>query len=440
MTKPDFSPSAGVRASRQGDLGLRELVALGVGGMIGGGIFSVLGLAAGLAGPGVPVAFGLGSVVAATAAYSYVRLALTYRRNGASYTYAKVAFAAHPRVAAVVGWAVVVGYMGTLALYAFTFGAYVSDLLGFEGSRLVRFVLSVGVLAVFAGVNLRGVRSSGLIEDLLVYLKIALLGILAVVGLTGVKADGLTPVLKEGTSSVLMTAALVFVAFEGFQLITNTVENTRRPERNIPAGIYLSIAITTVLYILLAIVALGHLSVSELIQAEEYTLAVAAEPVLGRAGRVMVALSAVLATSSAINSTLLGSSQMAATMASERTMPAFLHPRGSVPRAAIACIAGVSAVLTLAGSLEFIATFSSITFLLVTFSVGLANLKLRSETGASVAIVVAGLLLNATTVVLLVIYLAGNGPWTLLGLALFYLLTTAAAILASRNASTGDST
>ena len=438
MTKPDFSPSAGVRASRQGDLGLRELVALGVGGMIGGGIFSVLGLAAGLAGPGVPVAFGLGSVVAATAAYSYVRLALTYRRNGASYTYAKVAFADHPRVAAVVGWAVVVGYMGTLALYAFTFGAYVSDLLGFEGSRLARFVLSVGVLAAFAGVNLRGVRSSGLIEDLLVYLKIALLGILAVVGLTGVNTDGLTPVLKEGSSSVLMTAALVFVAFEGFQLITNTVENARRPERNIPAGIYLSIAITTVLYILLAIVALGHLSVSELIEAEEYTLAVAAEPVLGRAGRVMVALSAVLATSSAINSTLLGSSQMAATMASERTMPTFLHPRGTVPRAAVAFIAGVSAVLTLAGSLEFIATFSSITFLLVTFSVGLANLKLRSDTGARPTIVVAGLLLNGLTVVLLVIYLAGNEPWTLLGLALFYLLTTAAAILASRNASAGD--
>ena len=192
------------------------------------------------------------------------------------------------------------------------------------------------------------------------------------------------------------------------------------------------------LYILLAIVALGHLSVPELIEAEEYTLAVAAEPVLGRAGRVMVALAAVLATSSAINSTLLGSSQMAVTMASERTMPMFLHPRGTVPRAAIACIAAVSGILTLAGSLEFIATFSSITFLLVTFSVGLANLKLRSDTGARATIVVAGLLLNAITVVLLITYLAGNEPWTLLGLALFYLLTTAAAILASRNASAGD--
>lgn len=434
MSPPDRPSSAHPGQPERGELGLRELVALGVGGMVGGGIFSVLGLAARLAGPGVPLAFGLGSLVALTAGYSYVRLALTYRRNGASYTYAQVAFPNQPQVAAVVGWTVVVGYIGTLALYAFTFGAYVADLLGSSGSRVVRISLSAAVLAAFATVNLRGVRSSGLVEDLLVYVKIALLAVLAVVGLTGTRADGLTPVFQEGAPAVLMTAALIFVAFEGFQLITNTIENTRNPERNIPAGIYLSIAITTVLYILLTVVALGHLTVAELVDAQEYTLAVAAEPVLGAAGRVMVAIAAVLATSSAINATLLGSSQMTATMATERTVPAFLEPRATVPRSAIVVIAMSACVLTLAGSLEFIATFSSVTFLLVTFSVGVANLRLRGATHARLPIVVSGLLLNAATLVLLLVYLAGNEAPTLIDLAVFYALTTIAAMLTSRGA------
>ena len=400
--------------------------------MIGGGIFSVLGLAARLAGPGVPVALVLGSVVAATAGYSYVRLAVAYRRNGDSYTYARIAFPDRPEVASVVGWTVVLGYVGTLALYAFTFGAYVADVLGAPGSTAVRISLSLAVLIAFAVVNLRGVRRSGLVEDLLVYLKIAMLAVLAVVGLAGAQADNLTPMFQEGVPAVLMTGAVVFVAFEGFQLITNTVENTRDPERSVPAGIYLSIAITTVIYLLLAVVALGHLTVAELVDAQEYALADAADPVLGAAGRVMVASAAVLATSSAINSTLLGSSQMAATMAAERMMPAFLEPKAGLPRSAIVVIAMSASVLTFTGSLEFIATFSSVTFLLVTFSVGVANLRLRHSTRARLPVVVVGLALNVVTVGLLVAYLAGNEAPTLIGLGAFYALTAAVAVVMSR--------
>ena len=419
----------------EGVLRLRELVAIGVGGMIGGGIFSVLGLAASIAGPGVPVAFALGAVVAATSGYAYIRLALAFRRNGASYTYLRQAFPGRPRVAAVVGWTVVIGYVGTLALYAFTFGAYVADLLGRPASGPTRLALSAAVLVAFAAVNLRGVRTSGLTEDLLVYGKIGLLVVLAGVGLTGTRSEGLTPVLEEGLPAVLMAGALVFVAFEGFQLITNTVEQVRDPERDVPAGIYLSIAITTTLYIVLAVVALGHLSLDEIEAAEEYTLAVAAEPVLGEVGRVLVAVAAALATSSAINSTLLGASQMTARMSDDRVAPGWLQagPDG-VPRAGVVTIAALGAVLTLAGSLELIATFSSITFLLVTFCVGLAAFRLRSATRARPTIVLGGMALNVLTVALLVAYLAGNEPWTLVGVVAFYAATAAAAVVASRHA------
>jgi amino acid transporter len=416
-----------------GELGLRELIAIGVGGMIGGGIFSVLGLAVDLSGPGVPFAFALGAVVALTAGYSYVRLALTFRVNGASYTYLRRAYPRRPRVAAAAGWTVTVGYVGTLSLYAFTFGAYGADLAGHGGSRWLRVALSATVLVALALVNAAGVRSTGLVEDVLVYGKIALLGVLATAGLFGSDVQHQPPVFHEGVTSILMTGALIFVAFEGFQLIANTIENTRDPERNVPIGIYSSIVITTILYILLAVVALRNLSIPELLAAKEYTLSRAAEPVLGAVGRDLVAVAALLATSSAINSTVLGSSQMTAEMGDDGTMPTPMARRSSnVPRVAIVVITAFALGLTLLGSLEFIATFSSVTFLLVTGAVGIANFHLRAQTRARPILVGAGVTLTGATLLTLVVYLAQNEPWALVGLVAFFALTAAAAAFTTR--------
>jgi len=103
-------------------LGLKEIVAMGVGGMVGGGIFSVLGLAVSEAGNAAPIAFGLGAAVAFVTAVSYAKLGLVYHERGGSFTYLEHAFA-HRNVAGVVGWLLLTGYIGTMSLYAYTFGA-----------------------------------------------------------------------------------------------------------------------------------------------------------------------------------------------------------------------------------------------------------------------------------------------------------------------------
>lgn len=424
-------PSTGGADAAPAALGLREVIAIGVGGMIGGGIFSVLGLGVRLSGPGVSAAFVLGAVVALTAGYSYVRLAVTYRRNGASYTYLRTAYPDRPLVGAVVGWTVVVGYVGTLSLYAFTFGAYGADLAGRPGSTSLRLTLSAGVIVGLALVNLRGIRSSGLVEDVLVYSKILLLTVLAAAGLASVEPQRVTPVFEDGATSVFVAGALIFVAFEGFQLITNTVENTRDPGRNIPRGIYGSILITSAIYITLAVVAVGNLPIADLVDAEEYSLARATEPILGLLGRDLVAVAALLATSSAINSTVLGSSQMAAQMGDDATMPRAMARRvGGTPRTAILTVSALALVLSLLASLEFIATFSSITFLLVTGAVQVANLRLRRETQARLSVVSVGLALTAATLATVVVHLAFNDRAVLAGLALFYALVAVAAVAA----------
>ncbi len=393
-------------------LGLRELIAMGVGGMIGGGIFSVLGIAVRLGGHAAPLSFVIDMLIALAAGYHYVRLALTFRDDGASYTYLRRAWPARPWIAGIEGWTVVLGYVGTLALYAFTFGAYGADLLGSAGDLPVRIWLSAGVLLFFMAVNLEGVRSAGTTEDLIVYGKIIILGLFGAIGLTQVRTERFLPLFDQGVSGVFLGAAVIFVAYEGFQLITNAVHETRDPDRDTPRGIYGSILITGSIYLVLAVVAVGTLSLAQIQSAEEYALAQVAQPILGNAGRVLVGLAALMATSSAINSTLFGASRMMAEMASQQMMPRLFarRDRKGVPWAAVVAMTGAGLAFALLGSLSVIAEFSSLTFLLVSIGVSLANLKLRGQTGARIPIALAGLGLMAITVVTILIYLAVTDP------------------------------
>jgi len=410
-------------------LGLTELIAIGVGGMIGGGIFSVLGLAVGIAGHAAPVAFAIGSLIALAAGYSYVRLALTYRGDGASFTYLQHAFPNYPVVAAFTGWTVILGYVGTLALYAFTFGAYGADLLGSQGYPAVRVILSAAVLLFFMLINLKGARSSGLTEDLVVYSKIILLSLFAVAGLFNIDRDHLVPLFDQGIDRTFMAGALIFVAYEGFQLITNAVEETRSPERNIPAGIYGSIIITSIIYIVLAVVAVGSLAPDEIETAKEYALAQVARPALGETGVILVDSAALLATSSAINSTLFGASHMIAEISSQAMMPRLLsrHTVTHTPWVAVIAMTLLGLLFTGLSGLEVIAVFSSMTFLLVSIGVSIANLRLHRETRSHRGLIWLGLVFMIIAITLLPVYLWHNSQDTLTTIGGLYAVTALSA-------------
>jgi amino acid transporter len=416
---------------RRDKLGLIELVAMGVGGMIGGGIFSVMGLAAGITGRATPLAFALGGALAMLAGYSYIRLALAYRSDGASFTYMERAFPRFPIIGIITGWTVVTGYIGTLALYAFTFGAYGSELAGKAEMGPLRQTLSLGILIAFMAINLRGTGSSGRWEDVIVYLKIGLLGVLALAALPGVERNNLSPLVDHGMVSVFMAAAMIFVAYEGFQLITNAVCETDDPGRNIPRAIALSITVVVMIYVGLSVVAIGSISVDQLIVAKEYALAVAVEPQLGETGRTLVSLAALLATSSAINATLFGASRMMAEMASNHAAPrAFsFRSRVGVPWIAIAVITAFSVGLTVLGGLQLIAAFSSMTFLLVSLAISIANFRLREVTRSNSAVILAGVVLIIATISVMISYLLADAVTDLLWIGLIYVSVAAIVLI-----------
>jgi amino acid transporter len=176
-------------------------------------------------------------------------------------------------------------------------------------------------LLTFLGVNLYGVKAAGYTEDIIVLIKVLILSLFAIVGLFYVKPDHLLPIFDKGELGVLIGMAMIFVAYEGFELIPNAVNEMKDPVRDLPRAILLSILITIAIYILVSLVAVGNLLPAEIVKYKEYALAVAAKPFLGHAGFVLIGLGALLSTASAINATLFGMARLGEVMAKDQTLP-----------------------------------------------------------------------------------------------------------------------
>ncbi len=175
-------------------LNLAEVIALGVGGMVGGSIFSVLGLSALVAGHAAPFAFAFGGVIAFggiiafLTGYSYSKLGLHFRSDGGSFTYLERAFKQR-NIAGLGGWLLLVGYIGTMALYAYTFGTYGAAMMSAPAGGWLSHLLASLVLLVFLGINLVGVKASGQTELLLVVVKVLILAVFTVAGLFSIQSD-----------------------------------------------------------------------------------------------------------------------------------------------------------------------------------------------------------------------------------------------------------
>jgi len=423
-------------------LGVPELIAIALGGMVGGGIFTVLGISVAMVGAFTPLSIAIGGLLAALAAYSYVKLGVHYQDEGATYSFYKLTFPRSPFAAALIGWWVVFGYISTLALYAYTFASYAISGFAFAGEDWLRKLVAGGVIAAFTAVNLWSVRGMGKVEDLMVYTKLIILLVIAAVLIHHGNAD--LPVLlkRSGDTSVagiLIAAALTFVAYEGFQLVINAVNEMTEPERNIPRAIYTAIAVAVTLYVVIAIGAILAIPFEDIVRDQEYALAAGAKEVLGHWGRDLVIAGAMLATSSAISGTVFGASRQLAAIATDGYLPVVLaRRRGRIPRFAILTMAGSACLLVLAGNLQVILEFGSLTFLLVSWLMAYANFTIRKATGSSTAIVLLALVALSLGTALIVYYQATEQPEQL-GFTggLFALLTLGAWLYSRRRPSAG---
>ncbi len=418
-------------------LSLAELIAIGVGGMVGGGIFSVLGLSALVSGHAAPWAFAFGGIIALLTGYAYTRLGLHFRSDGGSFTYLERAFEQR-NVAGIGGWLLLVGYIGTMGLYAYTFGVYGSAMLGDKlNTPLMHHLLASLVLLIFMSINLYGAKASGSTELLLVGVKVAILGLFAVAGLLTIKSDHLLPVLNKGLGGLIMGAALIFVAYEGFELIPNAVNEMKDPQKNLGKAIFISILITIIIYIFVALVAVGNLTPEEINKYKEYALAVAAKPALGEFGFLLIGLGALLSTSSAINATMFGTARLGMAMAQDEELPkAFSYTERTkpVPWVSLVVISAVTLVFVNIADLTIISSFASSTFLLIFIAINLSAIRLRETIQANMWAPGLGVILAAGSWAVLMGYLWQHEPKSLIQIGAFYVIVVAAELLFSQRA------
>jgi len=430
------NPNNSIHRKRNKTLGVPELIAIALGGMVGGGIFTILGISVSMIGVYTPLAIVIGGMMASLAAYSYIKLGVYYKDEGATYSFYKRTFPNSPFAASLIGWWVVFGYISTLALYAYTFASYAISGFAIADSEWVRKLVAGAVILTFVLINIWSVKGMGKIEDFMVYAKLVILAIISFVLINNSQTS--LPVLLQDNGdthliTILIVSSITFVAYEGFQLVIHATNEMESPERNIPKAIYSAIFLATMIYFVISIGAILTIPFEDIVQNKENALAAGAGNIMGHMGTHLVILGALLATSSAISGTLFGASRLMAVIAKDGYFPDYLIKRvNHIPVYAIVSLATLAFLLVLAGGLQLILEFGSVTFLLVSLLMAYANYKIRDLTSSSsVFTIVAFLGLLAGTISILY-YEFSNQLQQMFFIGGLYILLTAGSWLYSR--------
>ncbi len=391
----------------RGKIGFLSVVSMGVGGMIGGGIFAVLGLAVQLAKGATPVAFAIAGLIALLTSYSYARLSLAYPSQGGTVEFLNQAFG----VGLITGslnillW---LSYIIMLSLYAYAFGSYGASF--FNHSLLLKHGLISLIVLLLTALNFMGSAVAGKAEEWIVGFKVLILLIFVLAGLWGVDAERLQPSNWSPPVQLIAGGMIIFLAYEGFELIANTAEDVKNPEK-LPLAYYTSVGFVIVVYVLVALVTVGNLPYDQIVAAEDYALAASAKPFLGSAGFTLIAIAALLSTSSAINATLYGAAKISFIIAKEGELPEALE-RKVWNRPVEGLIITALAVLLVANvfDLSSISTMGSAGFLIIFAAVNLANARLHDVTGSRRWISLTGAILCLLALTILVWQISVEAP------------------------------
>ncbi len=358
---------------------------VGIGAMIGAGIFVLTGLAVDISGPAAIVAFALNGGVTTFTALSYAELASAIPRNGGGYAYVREVFSAP--VAFVMGWTRWFTYMIAGSLYALGFASNFLEFGHIYGYTLPGppVLYALGAVVALVALNALSTEASGRGETAITLIKIAILAIFVAFGLTATKVSEFDPLFTKGPLAVLPAMGLTFIAFQGYDLIATVTEEVENPKKNIPRAILLSVLVTVVVYLLVVFVAIGTLGADDLAGAGETAIAQAAEgfmpsfPIIGT-GASLIAFGAVFSTISALNAVVIGSSRVAFAMGRERQLPAQLgrfHHRYGTPLVAILASAVMMLVAVLVVPIRIVGNLASLFSLLGFIIVNYALIRLR---------------------------------------------------------------
>ncbi|ABC44396.1 amino acid transporter [Salinibacter ruber] len=373
-------------------LGLLDATMVGMGAMIGAGIFVLTGLAAEIAGPAAILVFALNGVVTVLTGISYAELASAIPKSGGGYVFVREVFSGPTSF--LMGWMLSFAYMIAGALYALGFSSNFVEFVhlywaGLPTGPVWHILYALTVVGLFALLNAVSTEASGGAETVVTIIKIIILLVFAGFGAFAVEGSNFEPFFAKDDSSVAILKAmgLTFIAFEGYDLIATVTEEVENPRENIPKAIFISLVATVAIYLIVVWVAIGTLGAEELGRAGETGIAEAATsfmptiPLLGE-GAALIVFGAVFSTVSALNAVVIASSRVVFAMGREDQLP---NPLGQIsarfgtPLAAVVVSAAVMLGSVVFLPIEQVGRVSSLFFLVSFVVVNWSVIRLRNR-------------------------------------------------------------
>jgi amino acid transporter/nucleotide-binding universal stress UspA family protein len=384
-----------VRLNRE--MSLMDVTLIGVGAMIGAGIFVLTGIAAGIAGPGLILVFALNGFVTLFTAMAYAELGSCFHDAGGGYLWVKEGL---PRWNGfIAGWMSWFAHAVACSLYALGFGAYFGYVLKEFGIILPHWgmlspekFLAAIIAFLFAYINFRGASETGKVGNLVTIAKIVILMIFIGFGLNlfmqrpDWKA-AFTPFFPHGWGGIFKAMGLTFIAFEGYEVIAQCSEEIRNPKKNIPRAVFLSIAIVLPIYLLVGITSLGSIKPANMtswdyLAMHKETALVELARQFFTGGGIMILAGGLISTMSALNATVYSSSRVAFAMGRDRNFPGFfskVHSKNFTPLWAIWVSSVIIVLMAVSLPIEDVASAADIMFLLLFLQVNLAMIRLRKK-------------------------------------------------------------
>ncbi|MFB6070701.1 MAG: amino acid permease [Halanaeroarchaeum sp.] len=400
------------------DMSLFDITFIGVGAMIGAGVFALTGFAAGIAGPALVLAFALNGFVALFTAVSYAELGAAFPEAGGGYLWVKEALVDPNGFFA--GWMSWFAHAVACSLYAVTFGAFLLEfiiygtglehgfvLFGFLTPSMVDKALAVLMIASFAYINFRGAEETGKAGVIVTAIKIVILGVFVVFGILATISTPTWPqkflsnprFMPNGVVGIIGAMGFTYIAFEGYEIIVQSGEEVVDPGTNIPKAVFYSLALVVPIYVLVAFSAIGGIDVTQ--RALEIAGPFAGSPpeytwqLLGQMGELgiiraagqfvpygvpLLLIAGLTATMSALNATIYSSSRVSFAMGRDRSLPGFfdnVHPEKRTPHWAIFLSAILIAVMAVVLPIEAVAASADIMFILLFVQVNWTLIRMR---------------------------------------------------------------
>ncbi|WP_195923237.1 APC family permease [Lactobacillus crispatus] len=391
------------KQNKTGSIGVVGATAIGVGGMMGAGLYTLLGLAANSAGVWLPVSFLIGGIVAAFSVYSYSKLGMKYPDRGGAAKFLLKEFgdgllAGGMNVFQYIGWII------AMALYATGFAEYACQLLGKSSSGWLGKAISIGIVIVVVAINIMGSKQVARAQTAIIAFELLILLSFVAVGLTKLHVPTITSSNSGNIVGILSAAGLLYVTYEGFGVVTNAAGSMVNPKKQLPQALFFSLGIVMAIYIIASVVVVMTLGVQGAVANQGHVLATAGKLVLGNWGMILISIAALVATASAVNSTMFGDNNLAIRIARIEEIPPQFGVMteiggtwGLFITSLIVCIFVVIFPLSAVGEM------ASLAFLLVYAMVNLGHLRIAKQTGAERWILICSVVLNLALFALLFI-------------------------------------